>query len=147
MGRDSTGNQALDEFLDLAESRLYLIAAGGEHGLVGVLLADTCRPASPAVLADGVGGRDEDAADLAPPAFPAALGALADLSPLGLGSVYLGARSGHCPPQTALDRDVFAMNSACSDWRRRWCTEVMRLRSKFSRWRHVLLSASAELGG
>ena len=147
MGGGSTVGQVLDEFLDPAEPRLYLIAAGGGHGLVGVLLAVACRPASPAVLADGVGGRGEDATDLAPSALPAALGALADLSPLGLGSVYLGLHSGHCPPQTALDRDGFPVNSACSGWKRCWCTEVMRLRPKYSGWRRMLSSASAELGG
>ena len=97
----------LDKFLDSAESRLYLIAACEGHGLVRVLLADTCHPASPAVLADGVGGCSEDTTDLAPPALPATLGALTDLSPFGLGSIYLGVHSGHCPPQTAVDRVVF----------------------------------------
>lgn len=98
MGGASTVYKVLDEFLDPAEPRLYMIAAGGGHGFVGILLAVACRPASPAVLANGVGGRGEDATHLTPPALPAALGAFADLSPLGLRSVYLKARSDHCSP-------------------------------------------------
>ena len=114
MGGDSTVNQVPDEILDPAEPHLYLIAASGGYGLVGVLLADTWRPASSAVLANGAVGRGRDATDFAPSALPAALGAFTDLSPLGgLRSVWLGARSGHCPPQNTPDKDAFSVTLAC----------------------------------
>jgi hypothetical protein len=87
----------LEELLDLDESRLYLymVTAGGENGLVGELLAVTCRSTSLTILADGDGGRSEDATDLTPPTLPAALGALAHLSPLGYRSNYVWASIGH----------------------------------------------------
>ena len=87
MGDSGTITQLLDEFLDPAEPRLYLVTAGGGHGNVRVLLAIACRPAPPAVLADDVASREEDASDFAPLTLPAALGALADFPLLGLGFV------------------------------------------------------------
>ena len=116
MGDNSTITQSLDQFLDPAEPRLYLIAAGGGgHGHVGLLLAIACRPAPPAILADGVSSREEDASDFAPLALPAALGALADFSPLRLGFVTRRARFGHCFLQIALDEDgVFSSGFAVS---------------------------------
>jgi len=85
----------LDELLNPAEPSLYSIATDRENRLVGMLLAVACRPASPAVLADGVGGRGENATYLPSPALPAALGALANLSTLGVVPAYLGISSSH----------------------------------------------------
>jgi hypothetical protein len=85
----------LDELLNPAEPSLYPIAAGRGNRLIGVLLAIASRPASPAILADGVDSRGENATHLASPTLPTALGALADLSALGVGFVCLGGRSGH----------------------------------------------------
>ena len=107
MGGDSTVGQVLDEFLDPAQPRVYLIAAGRMYGFFGQLLTVASRTALLAVLADGVDARSKDATDFAPSALPAALGPLTDLSPLGLWSVYLRARSGHYLPQVPLNRDVF----------------------------------------
>ena len=57
-----------------------------------VFLTDTCRPASPTIVAFG-GCVRKDATDLASPALPAALSAFANFSPLDRGFLYLGART------------------------------------------------------
>ena len=117
VGDSGTIIQLLNKFFDPAEPRLYLVGAGGGHGHVRVLLAVACRPAPPAVLADGVAGREEYASDFAPLALPAALGPLADFSPLELGFVNRKARFGHCFPQLVFHKDLFlsgfAVSSVC----------------------------------
>lgn len=81
--RGVKANQLFQDPLHSVESRIDQIFAC-RYRAIWELLTDACRSPSSAVIAVGVGVGAEDAANLAPLAFPAAPCALADLSPFRL---------------------------------------------------------------